>query len=57
MPVSVGQALVKAAPERLVWGSNWRAFGGKDRRTLYLTTLGSLYRVQMLAEGLAGRSK
>ena len=33
------------------------AFGGKDRRTLYLTTLGSLYRVQMLAEGPAGRSK
>ena len=21
--VSVGQAVVKAAPERLVWGSNW----------------------------------
>jgi gluconolactonase len=33
------------------------AFGGKDRRTLYLTALGSLYRVQMLAEGPAGRSK
>jgi gluconolactonase len=33
------------------------AFGGKDRRTLYLTALESLYRVQMLAEGPAGRSK
>ena len=33
------------------------AFGGKDRRTLYLTALESLYRVQMLAEGPASRSK
>ena len=33
------------------------AFGGKDRRTLYLTALESLYRVQMLAAGPAGRSK
>lgn len=33
------------------------AFGGKGRRTLYLTALESLYRVQMLAEGPAGRSK
>jgi gluconolactonase len=33
------------------------AFGGKDRRTLYLTALESLYRVRMLAEGPAGRSK
>jgi len=33
------------------------AFGGQDRRTLYLTALESLYRVQMLAEGPAGRSK
>jgi gluconolactonase len=33
------------------------AFGGKDRRTLYLTALESLYRVPMLAEGPAGRSK
>ena len=33
------------------------AFGGKDRRTMYLTALGSLYRVQMLAGSTAGRSK
>lgn len=33
------------------------AFGGKDRRTLYLTALESLYRVQVLAEGPSGRSK
>jgi gluconolactonase len=33
------------------------AFGGQKRRTLYLTALDSLYRVQMLAEGPAGRSK
>jgi len=33
------------------------AFGGKDRRTLYLTAVASLYRVQTLAEGPAGRSK
>jgi gluconolactonase len=33
------------------------AFGGKDRRMLYLTALESLYRVQTLAEGPAGRSK
>jgi gluconolactonase len=33
------------------------AFGGKDRRTLYLTALESLYRVQVLAEGPASRSK
>ena len=33
------------------------AFGGQGRRTLYLTALDSLYRVQTLAEGPAGRSK
>ncbi|HEY6362368.1 MAG TPA: SMP-30/gluconolactonase/LRE family protein [Vicinamibacterales bacterium] len=33
------------------------AFGGKERRTLYLTALESLYRVQMLADGPTGRSK
>jgi len=33
------------------------AFGGKGRRTLYLTALESLYRVQMLAEGPESRSK
>ena len=33
------------------------AFAGKGRRTLYLTALESLYRVPMLAEGPAGRSK
>jgi hypothetical protein len=33
------------------------AFGGKDRRTLYLTALESLYRVQLLADGPASRSK
>lgn len=33
------------------------AFGGKDRRMLYLTALESLYRVQLLAEGPANRSK
>jgi gluconolactonase len=33
------------------------AFGGPRRQTLYLTALESLYRVQMLAEGPAGRSK
>ncbi|MBI2188945.1 MAG: SMP-30/gluconolactonase/LRE family protein [Acidobacteria bacterium] len=33
------------------------AFGGTDRRTLYLTALASLYRVRMLAEGPASRSK
>jgi gluconolactonase len=33
------------------------AFGGPRRQTLYLTALESLYRVQTLAEGPAGRSK
>lgn len=33
------------------------AFGGRGRRTLYLTALDSLYRVQMLAEGPASRAK
>lgn len=33
------------------------AFGGTDRRTLYLTAVESLYRVQLLAEGPASRSK
>jgi len=33
------------------------AFGGKGRRTLYLTALESLYRVQMIAEGPESRSK
>jgi len=33
------------------------AFGGPRRQTLYLTALESLYRVQMLSEGPAGRGK
>ena len=33
------------------------AFGGPRRQTLYLTALESLYRVQMLSEGPAGRAK
>jgi gluconolactonase len=33
------------------------AFGGPQRRTLYLTALEALYRVQMLSEGPTGRSK
>ena len=33
------------------------AFGGQGRKTLYLTALESLYRVQTLAEGPAGRAK
>jgi gluconolactonase len=33
------------------------AFGGPRRQTLYMTALESLYRVQMLSEGPAGRAK
>lgn len=33
------------------------AFGGPRRRILYMTALESLYRVQMLSEGPAGRAK
>jgi len=33
------------------------AFGGPRRQTLYMTALQSLYRVQMLSEGPAGRAK
>jgi len=33
------------------------AFAGQARQTLYLTALESLYRVQLLAQGPAGRAK
>lgn len=33
------------------------AFGGPRRQTLYMTALESLYRIQMLSEGPAGRAK
>jgi gluconolactonase len=33
------------------------AFAGRDRRTLYLTALESLYRVQMVSQGPEGRAK
>ena len=33
------------------------AFAARDRRTLYMTALESLYRVQTLSRGPAGRAK
>jgi gluconolactonase len=42
---------------RLPAGARNVAFAGPDRRTLYLTALNALYRVQVLSSGPADRSK
>jgi gluconolactonase len=33
------------------------AFGGPEKKTLYVAGAGSLYRVEMIARGFAGRAK
>jgi gluconolactonase len=33
------------------------AFGGPNKRTLYVAGAGSLYRIEMLAQGFSGRAK
>jgi gluconolactonase len=33
------------------------AFGGREKRTLYIAGAGSLYRIAMIASGFTGRAK